>query len=197
MEAKRNSDQVAAQTAAIKSNKSEIFQTPKGTALGDPTGDVTVVEFFDYNCGYCKHAMSDMDTLLKSDPKLRFVLKEIPVLGPQSVEATRVSLAFRELKPELYAEFHRKLLGSRGVADENRALAVAEDLGVKESQLRPVMESKDIQAQIEAESDLANKLQISGTPTYVINDRVLAGAVGADNLTAAIANVRKCGSASC
>ncbi|MEX6507921.1 DsbA family protein [Jiella sp. M17.18] len=197
LQAKQADAQAAAQTAAVKDNATEIFQTPKGTALGNPSGDVTITEFFDYNCTYCKHALSDMSALTKADPQVRFVLKEIPVLGPQSVEATRVSLAFRALKPNLYGAFHRKLLGSRGVADENRALAVAKDLGVDEAELRPLMKSKKIEDEIAADSKLASALQISGTPTYVIDDKLFSGAVGLDNLTAAVANVRKCGSASC
>ncbi|MCD2472305.1 DsbA family protein [Jiella sp. MQZ9-1] len=197
LEAKRNAEADASQKQAIADNAKAIFSTPQGTVLGNPKGDVTVVEFFDYNCGYCRHAMSDMETLLKTDPKIRFVLKEIPVLGPQSVEASRVSLAFRKLRPELYAEFHRKLLGSRGVADEKRAIAVAAELGVSADALKPVMASPEIAKDIAGDNEVAAALGVSGTPSYVIAGKVLVGAVGLDNLEAAIKNVRTCGSASC
>ena len=197
LEAKRTADAEASQKSAIAENAEAIFATPEGTVLGNPKGDVTVVEFFDYNCGYCKQALSDMDKLIEADSNIRFVLKEIPVLGPNSVAASQVSLAFRKLKPEKYGEFHRKLLSSRGVADEKRAMAVAAEFGVDEATLRPVMASPDIAADIATDNDTARALGVNGTPSYVIKDQVLPGAVGLDNLQTAIANVRSCGSASC
>lgn len=197
LETKRSAQQSASQKRAIAEAGPALFETPEGTALGNPDGDVTVVEFFDYNCSFCKKAMADMDALVKNDADVRFVLKEIPVLGPQSVGAATVSLAFRELAPEKYAEFHRVLLAARGVADEAKALTVAEDFGISEEQLRPVMGSAAVKAALQEADQLANSLAINGTPSYVIADKVLPGAVGLKTLTATIANVRKCGSASC
>ncbi len=197
LEAKRAAEAVKSQQTAIAENADAIFSTPEGTALGNPEGDVTVVEFFDYNCGYCKRALSDMDTLLKNDPNIRFVLKEIPVLGPQSTEASRVSLAFRMLKPEAYGDFHRKLLASRGTADEARAIAVAAEFGVDAEALKKAMASPEVAADIAKDMKVAEALGVNGTPSYVIEDTVLPGAVGIDNLAAAIANVRSCGSTTC
>lgn len=197
LEAKRTAEAAASQKQAVAANAEAIFSTPEGTALGNPEGDVTVVEFFDYNCGYCKQALTDMDALLKNDSNVRFILKEIPVLGPKSIEASRVSLAFRKLKPEFYGDFHRKLLASRGTADEKRAIAVAAEFGVDEAALRPVMASAEVAADIAKDNEVATALGVNGTPSYVIEDQVLAGAVGIDNLQAAIANVRSCGSATC
>ncbi|NDW05292.1 DsbA family protein [Jiella pacifica] len=197
LEAKRTAEAAASQKDAITENAASIFSTPEGTALGNSQGDVTVVEFFDYNCGYCKHALSDMDTLLKADPNVRFILKEIPVLGPQSTEASRVSLAFRSLKPEAYGDFHRKLLASRGTADEARAIAVAAEFGVDAGALKAAMASPEIAADIAKDKEVAEALGVNGTPSYVIEDTVLPGAVGIDNLQAAIANVRSCGSTTC
>ena len=90
-----------------------MFSSPHQVVLGNPPGNVTFVEFFDYNCGYCKRAMSDMLTLLKNDPKLKVVLKEFPVLGPGSVEAAQVAVAVRmqDKTGKKYLEFHQKLLG--------------------------------------------------------------------------------------
>ena len=197
LEAKRASEQMASQKAAIEAHGAALFASPEGTVLGNPEGDVTLVEFFDYNCGYCKQALADMDALLAADPNVRFVLKEVPVLGPQSLEAARVSLAVRAMAPERYAEFHRALLGTRGVADEASALAVAEDLGLAVDDLRASMTSPAV-AEALAESDrIAEGLAINGTPTYVFSDAVLAGAVGAEALAARVANVRNCGSTTC
>ena len=119
--------QAAAETekheASIAKNAETIFNSPRGVTLGNKDGDVTFVEFFDYNCGYCKRAMADMLDLMKTDPKLKVVLKEFPVLGPGSVEAAQVAVAVRMQDPggKKYLDFHQKLLGGRGQADKARA----------------------------------------------------------------------------
>jgi len=102
--------------AAIKEYSDALFSSPRQVVLGNPNGNVTFVEFFDYNCGYCKRAMDDMLTLLKDDPKLKVVLKEFPVLGPGSVEAAQVAVAvhMQDKTGKKYLEFHQKLLGGRG-----------------------------------------------------------------------------------
>ena len=109
----------------------DLFSSPHQVVLGNPHGNVTMVEFFDYNCGYCKRALPDMLTLMKTNPNLKFVLKEFPVLGEGSVEAARVAVAARmqDSSGKKYLEFHQKLLGGRGPADKTRALAVAKDVG--------------------------------------------------------------------
>src|ERR1700723_4337887 len=125
--------QAAAETekheASITKNGETIFNSPRGVTLGNKDGDVTFVEFFDYNCGYCKRAMADMLDLLKTDPKLKVVLKEFPVLGPGSVEAAQVAVAARMQDPsgKKYLDFHQKLLGGRGQADKAHAMAAAKD----------------------------------------------------------------------
>ena len=113
--------------SAVTENADAIFNSQRGVTLGNKNGDVTFVEFFDYNCGYCKRAMIDMLELLKSDQKLKVVLKEFPVLGQSSVEAAQVAVAARMQDPtgKKYLDFHQKLLGSRGQADKSRALAAA------------------------------------------------------------------------
>ena len=113
--------------AAVVENKATLFSSPHQVVLGNPQGNVTMVEFFDYNCGFCKRAMSDMLDLIKTDSNLKFVLKEFPVLGEGSVEAARVAVAARmqDASGKKYIEFHQKLLGGRGGADKTRALAVA------------------------------------------------------------------------
>ena len=118
--------------SAVKEHAQALFSSPDQVTLGNPSGNVTFVEFFDYNCGYCKRAMGDMLTLMKDDPNLKVVLKEFPVLGPGSVEAARVAVAVRmqDKTGKKYLEFHQKLLGGRGAADNARALAVAKEVGV-------------------------------------------------------------------
>ncbi|MCW4114662.1 DsbA family protein [Aurantimonas sp. MSK8Z-1] len=194
---KQEAERKVAQKSAIASVGKALFSSPAGTVLGNPDGDVTVVEFFDYNCTYCKHAMSDMTELLKDDPKVRFVLKEVPLLGPQSVAASHVSLAFRSVAPDKYGEYHLRLLGSRGVVDEQRAIDVAGELGVDEPTLRQAMRSTEVGAAMAESNRLSQALMINGTPSYVVSDEVIPGAVGLDELKRMIEDTRSCGSASC
>ncbi|WAJ31045.1 DsbA family protein [Antarcticirhabdus aurantiaca] len=197
LESKRAEQTVVAQAKAIESIGPSLYETPDGTVIGNPQGDVTVVEFFDYNCGYCKQALDDMDALVQGDPNLRFVLKEIPVLGPTSVEASHVSLAVREIAPAKYGEFHRTLLAERGGANAEVALSIAEDLGVDVAAVKARMESGEVMRVLAADNAMAESLQITGTPTYVIGNQVFSGALGAEKLSEAIANVRACGAATC
>ena len=197
LESKRAAQTRDQQKVAIAGAKDTLYAAPEGATLGNPEGDVTLVEFFDYNCGYCKRAHADMNALLESDPNLRVVLHEIPVLGPESVAASKVSLAFRNLHPTQYGAFQSQLLMSRSTADEARAITVAKELGADETALRAAMADPAIEAELDSAAQLAMALQISGTPSYVIGDEMVPGAVGADALAARIANMRDCGSASC
>ena len=197
LETKRTAEEDATRRETIEASRDTLQASPTGTTLGAADGDVTLVEFFDYNCGYCKRAAGDMDVLLESDRKLRVVLKEIPVLGPASEAASRVSLAFRSVKPESYGEFQRKLLASKSQVDEARALQVAETFGVKPEVLKPLLQGSTVQAELREANALAMSLGINGTPSYVVGDELVAGAVGADALATKIGNVRQCGKATC
>ena len=133
--AELNKRQAAAEAekheASVTENAQAIFNSPRNVTLGNKNGDVTFVEFFDYNCGYCKRAMADMLDLLKTDPKLKVVLKEFPVLSQGSVEAAKVAVAVRmQDSGAKYLDFHQRLLGGRGPADKARALAAAKDAGL-------------------------------------------------------------------
>jgi protein-disulfide isomerase len=177
----------------IKDNKASIFDSSHQVVLGNPDGKVTMVEFFDYNCAYCKRALPDMLSLLKTDPDLKFVLKEFPVLGPGSVEAAHVAVAARMQDPsgKKYIEFHQKLLGGRGPADKARALAVAKDVGFDMARIEKDMNSDEVKDTIEEDMKLADELGVSGTPSYVVGDQVVVGAVGLDELREKIKDLRK------
>lgn len=184
--------------AAVKKNADVIFNSPRGVTVGNRDGDVTFVEFFDYNCGYCKHAMADMLSLMKSDPKLKVVLKEFPVLGPGSVEAAQVAVAVRMQDPtgKKYLDFHQKLLSGRGQADKARAVAAAKEAGLDMARLDKDMASPEVRATLEENFKLAEDMGLNGTPSYVIGKQVVVGAVGLDNLTKKIGEAR-CGKATC
>jgi len=184
--------------AAVKQYSEALFSSPRQVVLGNPDGNVTFVEFFDYNCGYCKRAMDDMLTLLKDDPKLKIVLKEFPVLGPGSVEAAQVAVAVRmqDKSGKKYLEFHQKLLGGRGQADKARALAVAKDIGLDMSRLDKDLAGPEVKATLQESFKLAEALGLNGTPSYVIGEDVVVGAVGLGALKEKVNNSR-CGKPSC
>ena len=177
----------------IKDNKATIFNSSHQVVLGNPQGNVTMVEFFDYNCAFCKRALPDMLDLIKTDSDLKFVLKEFPVLGPGSLEAAHVAVAARmqDSSGKKYMEFHQKLLGARGPADKVHALAVAKDVGFDMARLEKDMNSDEAKATIEENMKLADVLGVNGTPSYVVGDEVVVGAVGVDELRAKIKNGRK------
>ena len=183
---------------AIKQYSDALFSSPRQVVLGNPNGNVTFVEFFDYNCGYCKRAMDDMLTLLKDDPKLKVVLKEFPVLGPGSVEAAQVAVAvhMQDKTGKKYLEFHQKLLGGRGEANKARALAVAKDIGLDMARLDKDLASPEVKAALQESFKLAEALGLNGTPSYVIGDNVVVGAVGLEALKEKV-NTSRCGKPSC
>jgi protein-disulfide isomerase len=194
--------QTAAETAkheaSIAQNAETIFNSPRGVLLGNKDGDVTFVEFFDYNCGYCKRAMADMLDLMKNDSKLKVVLKEFPVLSEGSIEAARVAVAVRMQDPtgKKYLDFHQKLLGGRGVADKVRAMAAAKDAGLDTARIEKDLASPEVKATLAENMKLAEEMGLNGTPSYVIGNQIVVGAVGLDGLKEKI-GIARCGKASC
>jgi protein-disulfide isomerase len=184
--------------ASIARNAEAIFNSPRGVTLGNKDGDVTFVEFFDYNCGYCKRAMADMLDLMKNDSRLKVVLKEFPVLSEGSVEAAKVAVAVRMQDPtgKKYLDFHQKLLGGRGVADKARAMAAAKDAGLDTARIEKDLASPEVKATIEENMKLAEEMGLNGTPSYVIGKQIVVGAVGLESLKEKI-GIARCGKASC
>src|ERR1700750_1914040 len=170
--------------AAVTKNAQAIFSSPRGVTIGNKDGDVTFVEFFDYNCGYCKRAMADMLDLMKADPKLKVVLKEFPVLSQGSVEAAQGGVAVGMQNPtgKKYLDVHQKLLGGRGAADKARAMAAAKDAGLDMAKLEKDLASAEVKATLEENLKMAESLGMNGTPSYVIGKQVVIGAVGVEAL---------------
>ncbi len=196
LEKRQTAAQAEKYKVAVKEHAQKLFSSPNQVTLGNPNGNVTFVEFFDYNCGYCKRAMDDMLTLLKDDPKLKVVLKEFPVLGPGSLEAARVAVAVRMQNPKKYLEFHTKLLGGRGAADEAHALAVAKEIGMNMAQIQKDAKSPEVKATLDEDFKLAEALGLNGTPSYVIGADVVVGAIGLPGLQEKI-NTARCGKPTC
>jgi len=198
LEKRQNAEDAAKHLASIKDNAAAIFTSPHQVNLGNPQGDVTMVEFFDYNCAFCKRAMADMLDLLKSDPKLKIVLKEFPVLGEGSVQAAQVAVAVRmqDKTGKKYIDFHTKLLGGRGPADKAHALAAAKEAGFDVGRIEKDMQSDEIKQTIEENMKLAEGLGLNGTPSYILPSEVVIGAVGVTALRGRVNNAR-CGKETC
>jgi protein-disulfide isomerase len=197
---KRRKQNVAAATgaaldrkAAIAAHASTLFASPRQITLGDPAGDVTLVEFFDYSCGFCKRALPDLLRLLKEDSRLKVVLKDLPILGPGSTEAARIAVAVRMQDPDgsKYLGFHQKLLGAPGPASKEKALAAAAEQGLDMDRLTIDAASDEVRATLEENMRLARELGVNGTPVYVVGDTVISGAVGANLLMQKIADARR------
>jgi protein-disulfide isomerase len=183
----RRADEAAtAQRKTIEENKDRIFGSDHQMVLGNPEGAVTLVEFFDYNCGYCKRAVPDMTALLAANPDLRIVLKEFPILSEGSAEAASVSIAVKDIAPDRYIEFHEALFSRPGPADETKALDVARELGIDADALKEAAAKDSVMANIQEVHELAGLLGISGTPSYIVGDELLPGAVGYDALQAKV-----------
>ena len=194
LEAKEKAAEAAAATAAIGERAEEIYRSEDDLVAGNPDGSVTMTEFFDYNCGYCKRAMSDVLALIESDDDLKVVFKEWPILGEGSRFASRAALASK--RQGKYWEFHIALMEARSV-DEKTTLEVAERVGLDVEQLKTDMERPEVAAVIERNMELAQALGVQGTPAFFIDDQVIPGAVGVKSMSKIIAEVREEGCKVC
>lgn len=197
LDAEIKTAQAAERRDALATLETVIYDDPDHIVLGNPEGDVTLVELFDYNCGYCRSALPDMATLLAEDPNLRVILKEFPILSQGSVDAAKVAVVVGRDKSVDYWQFHQKLFTSRGQITKETALTAAQQLGLNPIEVGLEMEASDVNSVIAKSFQIADGLNVSGTPTYIIGDEVIPGAIGLDALRERIANMRKCGSTSC
>jgi protein-disulfide isomerase len=198
LEKREKAAENAARDKIVSDAQSPLYTSPHQAIIGNPNGKVTLVEFFDYNCGYCKRALGDLARLLKEDPDLRVVLRDFPILSEGSIEAAQIEAAARlQFKGEKFWDFHQKLLGSRGAVGKAQALAVAKEAGADMDKLAKDAAEPSVKAGIEESDKLGRQLALTGTPSYVIGDEVVVGAVGYDQLKAKLDNVRKCGKAAC
>jgi protein-disulfide isomerase len=191
---KRQQEQQAEQQQKVVSDNADaLFRSPLAYSTGNPNGDVTVVEFFDYNCGFCKRALPDLVKLVEGDDKVKVVFKELPIFGEESEGAAKVALAAG--KQGKYFEMHQKLFSEPGKADKDKGLRVAAELGLDVPQLEKDMEDPSVQQALDEAKDLAQKLGLQGTPLYLIGDRIVPGAPDDlyDQLTAKVAEVREKG----
>lgn len=169
----------------------------RGVVLGNPQGDVTLVEFFDYNCPYCRAANADVHKLVADDPQVKLVLVHYAVLGPSSIEAARVALAVAKLKPQAFAAFHERLFARRGRLDGASALAAAAATGIERSSLIAEADSAATTAALKDAARLGSNLGLNATPSYIVLTDSIVGHPGLETLKSVVASVRKCEKTSC
>ena len=179
LESKMDKIQAERMAVAIKEHATELYRPTGSPIVGNVKGDVPVIEFFDYNCGYCKKALTEVTQLMDKDKKVRVIMKEFPILAKGSEEASRVALAAK--MQGKYWEFHRAMLESQGQANEASALRIAEKLGLDMARLKKDMASPEVKKEIDDTRQLATKMGIQGTPHFIVGDRIIAGAP--ENLT--------------
>lgn len=177
--------------AALQGAEDELLNDPRTPVAGNPDGDVTIVEFFDYNCGYCKQVLPSVQTLLQTDKNVRYVFKEFPILSAGSVEASRAALAVWNLEPEKYLPFHVALMSARGSAGEQQILDIAERVGIDPAALRTEMRKPEIEEQIRANIALGQRIHVNGTPAFIINGEIIPGAVSLDALRELVSAARE------
>ena len=175
-------------TAVLKARAEEIFRDRDSPVGGNPNGEVTLVEFFDYNCPYCRQVAPIMKEAEAADPQLRVVYKEFPILGPNSSFSAKAALAVH--RQGKYLAFHKELMLERGVADEAKVMRIAAKIGVDVDRMKSDMNDPAIGAAIERNLALAQALRVGGTPSFVIGDQVLRGATDLKTLQALIRQAR-------
>ena len=176
-------------TRLLDSNRKEI-ETPFASAVaGNPKGDVSVVVFFDYACPYCKQGHTDIQKLADSDPQVRIVYRDFPVLSPASEEAAMASLSAAQQGQ--YQRFHNAMFESPGKVSHERTVAMVRTAGLNEMQTAKDLNAPALKAEIKKNLELGRALGLTGTPSYVVGNQILSGAVGLEKLKEAVAEARK------
>lgn len=193
LEERRSTQEAASEETMLQVNAEDIFNDPASWVGGNPEGDITIVEFMDYRCGYCKKAFAEVSELLASDGNIRFIVKEFPILGEQSDLASRFAVSVLQLEgSETYGKVHDALMTHRGDFTPEVLNRFAAEYGFADTAaVMARMSSAEVSAVIEANHALGSRLQINGTPTFVIQDTMLRGYVPLDGLRQVVAAERK------
>lgn len=176
---------------AVQAHRKMLTDSATTPIGGNPKGNVTIVEFFDYRCGYCKRAYPSVQELLKSDGNIRYVYKELPILGEQSMFATKVALAGWRADPKKYEAFRGAMMSVQGALTEERVFRLAKEAGYDADALKKGMAAPEVQAMITDNYKLAELLGITGTPAFVIGEKLVPGAVSIDTMRDLVAQARK------
>ncbi len=178
LQARQETARVERQQQNLAELQDDLRNPQENTVIGNPDGDITVVEFFDYNCGYCKSMFQTVMSSMQKNPDLRLVLIEFPILGPNSVTATKAALA--SCQQDLYGPFHQALMNHRGGLSESTIMTLARGVGLNIDQLKADMKDSQIEDIIDKNRAMAQKLEISGTPAFVVGSSLVPGAIPPD-----------------
>jgi protein-disulfide isomerase len=197
LETKMAKEEAEKTKTLVTEHAKEIYHSPNAPVAGNPDGDITVVEFFDYNCGYCKRGFQDIAKLIDTDKNVRFVFKEFPILRDESEQAAKVALAAK--MQGKYWEVHRELIAMKGLVNEAAALKVAEKAGLDMEKLKADMASPEVKAEIDRVKELAKTMGIQGTPHFLVGDKAIGGAPENlyDLLEGHVTELRKTGCSYC
>lgn len=176
------------QKAAVETNREYLFRDERSPVIGNPEGDVTIVEFFDYNCGYCKRVLPTVQELINEDKNIKVIFKDIPILGPTSETAAKWALAAQ--KHNKYFEFHTALMNHKGPITDDTLSKIATDLELDPARLKKDAETTDVLLQIERNRSLFTQMGLGGTPAFIIGDEVVPGAIGKDEMLKLIEKTR-------
>ncbi len=195
LEAKDRDAEQTARTEGLEKNKDVIFKLAGDAVVGNPQGDVTVIEFLDYNCGWCKKSVKEVASLVAADPKLRIVMKEFPIFGENSEHAARAALASK--KQGKYWELHQALFAHEGQVTKDVVNETAKGLGLDMAKLEADMKSPEVLDTIAANYDLAKSLALNGTPAFIIDTNVVPGYIPQNDIQGYVNEVRSNGCKYC
>ena len=191
LEARQAAEQAQNDGDLVASNMSALHDTSNSWVGGNPDGDVTLVEFLDYRCGYCRKAHDEVAKLLNEDGNIRLIVKEFPILGEDSVESSRFAIAvLQEAGPDAYKKAHDQLIALRGKPSPGNLKKIASDIGLDAAAIMAKAQSDEVSKVIAENRALAQEMQISGTPTFVMNDMMLRGYLPYDGMVQRLAMVR-------
>lgn len=191
LQQRQDAEERAAESARVRQYLAALHDTTYSWSGGNPDGDVTVVEFLDYRCGFCKRAHPAVKEALETDGNFRLIVKEYPILGPDSEAAGRMAMAAYRIDPSLYPQLNDELMAFRGELTETMAYRIADQLGYDVAELKALASSSEIEAEIEKTYRLAEALGVRGTPTFIVGDRIVRGALPAGDLVAEIQAARE------
>jgi len=190
LEARRDADARAADAEMIAANREQLLHDPNSWVGGNPDGDVTLVEFSDYRCGFCKKAHPELEELLLRDPNLRLVVKEFPILGPDSVAAARMATAALDLDPSKYAALNGSLMSFEGQLTEAAGYQIASAVGYDVAALKERAASAEVEARIADTYALARSLGLEGTPSFVLGNQIMRGYMPIERMLGVVAEAR-------
>lgn len=180
--------QAEAAQGVLSENREALENDPNAVVLGNPDGDVTIVEFFDYNCGYCRKAFMDIAELVKSDDQIKVVMREWPILGEPSEFAARASLASRA--QDKYGDFHMAMMHHKGRLSEDTVMEVANEVGLDTDKLREDMKAPEVQSHIDTSRELTQALKVQGTPAFVFADQIVPGIITLEQMQELVKKAR-------